>query len=162
MVRPGVALYGVNPTPGHSNPMRPAVELEARVVQVRTVTKGETVGYDAAWTAQARDRIAVAAAGYADGYPRAASSSDAAPGGEAIVAGKRCPIAGRVSMDLIAIDFTGFAGRLNQARPLVTLIGDEMTVDDLAKAAGTIGYEVLTGLGRRYHRVYRASGRGAD
>ena len=155
MVRPGVALYGVNPTPGRSNPMRPAIELQARIVQVRTVAKGETVGYDAAWTAKHATKLAVVAAGYADGYPRAASASDAAPGGEAIVAGKRCPLAGRVSMDLLAIDITALPDASVRRGDVATLIGDEMTVDDLAKAAGTIGYEVLTGLGRRYHRVYR-------
>ena len=94
MVRPGVALYGVNPIPGQSNPMRPVIDLQARIAQVRTVPRGETVGYDGAWTAKRATRIAVAAVGYADGYLRAASASDEAPGGEAIVAGKRCPFAG--------------------------------------------------------------------
>jgi len=155
MVRPGVALYGVNPIPGRSNPMRPVIDLQARIVQVRVVPKGETIGYDAAWTAKRATRIAVAAVGYADGYLRAASASDLAPGGNAIVAGKRCPLAGRVSMDLLAIDITDLPDNAARRGDLVTLIGDEITVDDLAKAAGTIGYEVLTSLGRRYHRVYR-------
>lgn len=157
MVRAGVALYGVNPTPGHSNPMRPVVTLQARIVQVRNVPKGETVGYDAAWTAKRATRVAVAAVGYADGYPRAMSSSDEAPGGEAIVGGKRCPLAGRVSMDLLAIDITDLPEGAARRGEFATLIGDELTVDDVAKAAGTIGYEVLTGLGRRYHRVYRTA-----
>jgi alanine racemase len=157
MVRPGVALYGVNPTPGHSNPMRPVVELKARIVQLRTVAKGETVGYDADWTARRATRIAVVAVGYADGFPRAASASDEAPGADAIVAGKRCPLAGRISMDLMAIDITDLPdGSVARRGDLATLIGDEISVDDVANAAGTIGYEVLTGLGRRYHRVYRA------
>ncbi len=155
MVRPGVALYGVNPTPGHSNPMRPVVGLQAHIVQVRTVPKGETVGYDAAWTARHATRIAVVAVGYADGYLRAASSSDAAPGADAIIAGQRCPIAGRISMDLMAIDVTALPEGAARRGELATLIGDAITVDDLATAAGTIGYEVLTSLGRRYHRVYR-------
>ena len=86
--------------------MQPVVELEARIAQVRSVPKGETVGYDAAWTARHATRIAVVAVGYADGYLRAASATDEAPGGDAIVAGKRCPIAGRISMDLLAIDIT--------------------------------------------------------
>jgi alanine racemase len=154
MVRPGVALYGVNPIPGNSNPMRPAIRLEARIVQVRSVPKGETIGYNAAWTAKRAARIAIAAVGYADGYPRAASSSDEAPGGDVIVAGQRCPLAGRVSMDLLAIDITDLPENVAKRGGLVTLIGDELTVDDVAKAAGTIGYEVLTNLGRRYHRVY--------
>ena len=156
MVRPGVALYGVNPTPGRSNPMRPVIELQARIVQVRTVPRGETVGYDAAWTAKRATRLAVVAVGYADGYLRAASASDEAPGADAIVAGKRCPLAGRVSMDLLAIDITDLPDGAARRGDLATLIGDEITVDDLASAAGTIGYEVLTSLGRRYHRVYRA------
>ncbi|HMJ44163.1 MAG TPA: alanine racemase, partial [Pseudolabrys sp.] len=156
MVRPGVALYGVNPTPGRSNPMRPVIELQARIAQLRVVPKGETVGYDAAWTAKHVTRLAVVAVGYADGYLRAASASDDAPGADAIVAGKRCPIAGRVSMDLIAIDITSLPDNSVRRGDLAKLIGDEISVDDVANAAGTIGYEVLTGLGRRYHRVYRA------
>jgi alanine racemase len=155
MVRPGVALYGVNPIPGQSNPMRAVIELQARIAQVRTVPRGETVGYNAGWTAKRTTRIAVAAVGYADGYLRAASASDLAPGGEAIVAGKKCPLAGRVSMDLLAIDITDLPENAGRRGDLAILIGDEITVDDLAKSAGTIGYEVLTSLGRRYHRVYR-------
>jgi alanine racemase len=155
MVRPGVALYGVNPTPGRSNPMRAAIRLEARIVHVRNVAKGETVGYGAAWTARHAARIAVVAVGYADGYLRAASASNEAPGADAIVAGKRCPLAGRISMDLLAIDITALPDKAARRGDLVTLIGDEITVDDLANAAGTIGYEVLTSLGQRYHRVYR-------
>ena len=155
MVRPGIALYGVNPIPGQSNPMRPVIELQARIAQVRTVPRGETVGYDAAWTAKRTTRIAVVAVGYADGYLRAASASDEAPGADAIVAGQRCPLAGRVSMDLLAIDITDLPDGAARRGDLATLIGGEITVDDLAKAAGTIGYEVLTSLGRRYHRVYR-------
>jgi alanine racemase len=155
MVRPGVALYGVNPIPGQSNPMRGVIELQARVAQVRTVPRGETIGYNAGWTAKRTTRIAVVTVGYADGYLRAASASDLAPGADAIVAGKRCPLAGRVSMDLLAIDITALPDNAVRRGDLATLIGDEMTVDDVAKAAGTIGYEVLTSLGRRYHRVYR-------
>lgn len=156
MVRPGAALFGVNPTPGHTNPMRPVVELQARVVLVRTVPKGETVGYSATWTAKHTTRIAVVAVGYADGYPRAASATDAAPGAEAIVAGTRCPLAGRVSMDLLAIDITALPDHTVRRGDLVTLIGGDIGVDALAAAAGTIGYEVLTHFGSRYHRVYRA------
>ena len=156
MARPGVALYGVNPTPGQSNPMRPVIELQARIAQVRIVQKGETVGYNAGWTAKRTSRLAVVAVGYADGYLRAASASDQAPGADAIVAGKRCPIAGRVSMDLIEIDITDLPDGSARRGDLVKLIGDEISVDDVAAAAGTIGYEVLTSLGRRYHRVYRA------
>jgi len=157
MVRPGVALYGVNPTPGHTNPMRPVVELRARILQVRNVQRGETIGYDATWTAKRPTRIAVVAAGYADGYLRAASATDGAPGADAIVAGKRCPLAGRVSMDLLTIDITDLPDGAARRGDMVTLIGDEISVDDFAASAGTIGYEVLTSLGHRHHRIYRAS-----
>jgi alanine racemase len=157
VVRPGVALYGVNPTPGRSNPMRPVVELRAHVLQVRNVQRGETVGYNAGWTAKRASRIAVVAVGYADGYLRAASASDARPGSDAIVGGKRCPLAGRVSMDLLAIDVTDLPDGAARRGDLATLIGDEITIDDVATSAGTIGYEVLTSLGRRYHRIYRVS-----
>jgi alanine racemase len=155
MVRPGAALFGVNPTPGRRNPMQPVVQLQARVVQVRNVPKGETIGYNATWTAKHATRIAVVAVGYADGYPRAASASDITPGADAIVAGARCPLAGRVSMDLLAIDATALPEHAVRRGDLVTLIGDTIGVDDLAAAAGTIGYEILVNLGRRYQRIYR-------
>ncbi|HET7806096.1 MAG TPA: alanine racemase [Pseudolabrys sp.] len=155
LVRPGAALFGVNPTPGHRNPMHPVIELRARVVQVRSVPKGETIGYNATWTAKHAARIAVAAVGYADGYPRAASASDTTPGSDAIVAGTRCPLAGRVSMDLLAVDVTALPENAVRRGDFITLIGDPIGVDELAAAAGTIGYEVLVSLGRRYHRLYR-------
>ena len=153
VVRPGVALYGANPTPGRPNPMRPVIDLKARVVQVRTVNKGDTVGYSAGWTVRRATRIAIVSVGYADGYLRSSGSSDETPGGFALVGGKRCPIAGRVSMDLMAIDVTD-APPLKRGE-FVTLIGDELGIDEVATAAGTIAYELLTSLGHRYHRVYR-------
>src|SRR5256886_1069718 len=104
MVRPGAALYGINPTPEADNPMQPVVDLKARIVQIRNVERGESVGYGATWTARRPTKLAIIAVGYADGYFRAASSNDGTRGAEVIVAGKRCPVAGRVSMDLIAID----------------------------------------------------------
>jgi alanine racemase len=154
-VRPGVALYGANPTPGKPNPMQTVVTLEGRVVQLREVEQGATVGYSATWTAKRSTRLAVISVGYADGFPRAASASDQKPGAEAIVAGRRCPIAGRVSMDLIAIDVTDVPAPPRRGE-LVTLLGKDITVDELAERAGTIGYEVLTSLGRRYRRVYQS------
>ncbi|MFA6267143.1 MAG: alanine racemase [Pseudolabrys sp.] len=155
VVRPGVALYGVNPTPGKPNPMQPVVGLKVRVVQVRHVTRGETVGYSATWTARRAARVAVIAAGYADGFLRASGSTDEVPGGAAIVAGKRCPMAGRVSMDLATIDVTELPEGAVRRGDMVTLIGDDLLLDDVAKGAGTIAYELLTGLGRRFHREYR-------
>jgi alanine racemase len=155
MVRPGAALYGVNPTPEADNPMAPVVELKARIVQVRDVERGDTVGYSATWTARRPTRIAVVAAGYADGYIRAGGSSDGTRGAEVIVAGKRCPVAGRISMDLLAVDITDLPHNAARRGHMATLIGDGITIDELAHHFGTIGYEVLTSLGRRYQRVYK-------
>jgi alanine racemase len=155
LVRPGVALYGVNPTPGKTNPMRPVVELKGRIIQVRAVKKGETVGYGAAFAAARPSRIAVVAVGYADGFLRSAGAAKGKPAAEVIVGGKRCPIAGRVSMDLLAVDVTDLAEGAARRGDLATLIGDGMSIDEVAAGMGTIGYEVLTNLGRRYHRVYK-------
>src|SRR5438309_1745466 len=155
MVRPGAALYGVNPTPEADNPMQPVVELKARIVQIRNVERGETVGYGGTWTARRPTRIAVVAAGYADGYFRAASANDGTRGAEVVVAGKRCPIAGRISMDLMAVDVTDLEKNAVRRGHMVTLIGEGITVDELAHHFGTIGYEVLTSLGRRFARIYK-------
>lgn len=155
LVRPGVALYGANPTPGKPNPMRTVVTLQGRVVQTRDVAQGATVGYSATWTARRPTRLAVVSVGYADGFLRAASASDKRAGAEAMVAGQRCPLAGRVSMDLIALDVTDVAADKVRRGDLVTLLGEGIGIDDLADRAGTIGYEVLTSLGRRYRRIYR-------
>jgi alanine racemase len=157
LVRPGVALYGVNPTPGRENPMHPVVELQGRIIQVRTVAKGETVGYGAAFTAGRASRVAIVAVGYADGFLRSAAAARGKPAAEVVVAGRRCPIAGRVSMDLLAVDVTDLAEGAARRGDLATLIGEGASVDDLAAGMGTIGYEVLTNLGRRYHRTYRGA-----
>jgi alanine racemase len=155
MVRPGAALYGVNPTPEADNPMQPVAELKARIVQIRNVERGEGVGYGGTWTARRPTRLAIVSAGYADGYFRAASANDGTRGAEVVVAGKRCPIAGRISMDLIAVDITDLPNNAVRRGHMVTLIGEGITVDELAHHFGTIGYEVLTSLGRRYARVYK-------
>ena len=155
LVRPGAALYGINPTPEADNPMQPVVELKARIVQIRHVERGETVGYGGTWTARRPTKLAIVAAGYADGYFRAASANDGTRGAEVVVSGKRCPIAGRVSMDLIAVDVTDLEKNAARRGHMVTLIGEGITVDELAHHFGTIGYEVLTSLGRRFARVYK-------
>jgi alanine racemase len=162
LVRPGAALYGVNPTPEADNPMRPVVELKARIVQIRTIDKGESVGYGATWTARRPTRLAIVAAGYADGYFRAGSSNDGTRGADVVVAGTRCPVAGRVSMDLLAVDITDLPSHAIVRRGhLVTLIGEGITVDELAHHFGTIGYEVLTSLGDRYNRIYKGGPAGS-
>jgi alanine racemase len=155
VVRPGAALYGVNPTPEADNPMQPVVDLKARIAQIRNVERGETVGYGATWTTRRPTRLAIVSAGYADGYFRAGGSNDGTRGAEVVVAGKRCPVAGRISMDLMAIDVTDLPNNAARRGQMVTLIGEGITVDELAHHFGTIGYEVLSSLGPRYARIYK-------
>ena len=150
LVRPGAALYGINPTPGKPNPMRPVIELKGRIVQVRHVDRGDTVGYGASWKATGSSRIAVVAVGYGDGYSWAAGANlDKPATAQAILGNQLCPLVGRVSMDLVAIDVTATPEGVARRGATVTLIGGEIDVDHLASWAGTIGYEVLTRLGRR-------------
>src|SRR6266436_1352682 len=155
LVRPGAAVYGINPTPEADNPMQPVVELKARIVQIRNVERGESVGYGGTWTTRRPTRLAIVSAGYADGYFRAGGSNDGTRGAEAMVAGKRCPVAGRISMDLMAVDITDLPHNTARRGHMVTLIGEGITVDELAHHFGTIGYEVLTSLGPRYARIYK-------
>jgi alanine racemase len=157
LARPGAALYGVNPTPGRPNPMQRVVELTGRILQIRNVEKGATVGYGATWAAKRASRIAVAAVGYADGLPRAASGDDRAQAAAASIGGKRCAVVGRISMDLVAVDITDLPEGSVHRGDLATFLGDGITIDDLAAAAGTIGYEILTHLGPRCHRIYKGA-----
>src|SRR4051794_18233545 len=154
MVRPGAALYGVNPTPEADNPMQAVVDLKARIVRLRNVERGDSVGYGGTWTARRPTKLAIVSAGYADGYFRAASANDGTRGAEVVVAGKRCPVAGGISMDLMAIDVTDLPDKTARRGHMVTLIGEGITVDEVAHHFGTIGYEVLTSLGKRYARIY--------
>lgn len=151
VVRPGIALYGAAFADD-----RPAlatvVTLEARILQVREGAAGDTVGYGAAETLNRDTRIAIVSAGYADGYHRGAGSSDAGRGGNAYIRGRKVPILGRVSMDLLAVDVTDVAGVSPGDR--IELFGPNIPVDEVAATAGTIGYELLTGLSRRAERHY--------
>ncbi len=147
LARPGVALYGVNPTPGRPNPMRDAVRLTARVLAVRDIPAGATVGYNATWRAARPSRIATVGIGYADGWLRSLSNR-----GTAYFDDTPVPLVGRVSMDLTTFDVTdcpnvAFGTRLE-------FIGPHQSLDVVAALAGTNGYEILTSLGRRYHRLY--------
>jgi len=158
MVRPGAALYGINPTPEAKNPMQQVVTLTARIAHVREVARGDTVGYGATWTARRQTRIAIITSGYADGYFRAAGGVDGVRSAEVVIAGERCPVAGRISMDLTAIDVTDLPPNAARRGQMATLLGEGITVDELARHFGTIAYEVLTSLGPRYARVYRGGG----
>jgi alanine racemase len=151
MVRPGIALYGGNPVPGASpSPVAQVVRLEAPILQVRRVDRGDTVGYGATFSVPGPTRIATVAAGYADGYLRSASGR-----GRAVVSGHFAPIVGRVSMDLITVDVSAVPEHAAQPGATARLLGLDITVDEVAGAAGTIPYEILTSLGRRYRREYQ-------
>jgi alanine racemase len=153
LVRPGYALYGGQASQAGPAPVVPVVGVQARVLQVRDVPAGETVGYSATWRAARPSRIAILAAGYADGLARALSAASGEPGATVLVAGQRAPLVGRVSMDLVTVDVTDVEGAIARG-DLVTLIGPGLTIEAMGRAAGTIGYEVLTRLGPRFVRRY--------
>ncbi|MGB3813156.1 MAG: alanine racemase [Shinella sp.] len=150
LCRPGIALYGGAPTEGRANPMEPVVRLDVAVVQTRSVPAGTRVGYGASHVTTGQTRLATIAAGYADGLPRSLSSR-----GAVYCDGIRLPVVGRVSMDSITIDISVLPeGRLKLGS-LVEVLGPHQTLEDVARDAGTISYEILTSLGQRYERQYR-------
>ncbi len=152
IARPGAALYGINPTPQDENPMRQVVRLEAKVIQTRDLDlAGIGIGYGHIYRTKGPMRTATIALGYADGWPRNAGT--AAWFGET-----RLPFVGRVSMDSIILDISALEPGLLQPGDLVELLGPHQTVDQVAAVAGTIGYEILTGLGSRFYRVLENTG----
>ena len=157
LVRPGIAMYGAEALNDVENPMRPVVTLEGRVVQVREAKRGDTVGYGATVTLTRKSRIAIVSVGYADGYHRSASGSGVPmrherKGAHGFLRGRNVPVLGRVSMDLTAFDVTDVPGAVQG--DWIEMFGANVAVDDVARACGTIGYELLTGLGNRYRRTY--------
>lgn len=155
LVRPGVALYGGNPLSGKPNPMQPVVSLTAPILQVRHVAQGDGVGYGATWRADRPSRIAIVGAGYADGLLRAMSWPAQQDGPARVcIAGQMAPIVGRVSMDMITIDVTDLDSQRVDRGTEAELLGANISVDDWARWSGTIAYEILTSLGRRYAKVY--------
>lgn len=154
LVRPGIFLYGGRAGPG-TDPA-PVASVRARVIRVTGVPPGATVGYGATHRAARAERWATLAIGYGDGLRRALATG----GGEAILRGRRVPIVGRISMDVTVVDATA----VPDAAPgdVVTLVGrdgeEELAVDEVAARAGTISYEILTGLGPRLPRMYRQGG----
>jgi len=158
LARPGYALYGGNPTPGAPNPMRPVVTLTVAIQQTRWIEAGATCGYNAQWTAKRRTRLATLLAGYADGLPRGAGATDAKPGAEVVIGGRRCPLVGRVSMDLTIVDVTGLPEEKVKPGVKAEFFGATADLDDFATRSSTIGYQVLTALGRRYRRDYLSHG----
>ncbi|SHG17539.1 alanine racemase [Microbulbifer donghaiensis] len=152
IARPGSALYGVNPLPGTPNPMRQVVELSLPIVQKRHVSSDRSVGYGATQSVSAGSWLAVARGGYADGILRAQGGRGCGWG-----SGKRLPMVGRVSMDSTTFDISGLSEAEREALESIEVLNGELTVDEVAEYAGTIGYEILTSLGNRYYRRYLRS-----
>jgi len=146
LARPGIGLYGGNPWLNEPSGSRPVAALEATIVQIREVAQGEPVGYGATWRGEELRRLAVLAIGYADGLPRCLSNC-----GAVLVRGKRCPVVGRVSMDLTTIDVTSTNA---VAGDWVELFGAGLPIDEVAAQANTIAYELLTGISPRVQRIY--------
>ena len=149
LLRPGAALYGINPLPGEANPMLPVVALHARILQIRRIDALQTVGYGGAWRSARPSRIATIALGYADGYFRTLINRT-----HVYLAGHRVPVIGRISMDLVTIDVTDVPESESQLGATVEVLGRNVTAEDLADHARTNAYEVMTALGRRYARLY--------
>ena len=146
LARPGAALYGINPTPDQTNPMRAVVNLSARIIQIRDVEAGTPVGYGQVTSARRRSKLATIFLGYADGWLRNALA-------DAFYLDQKLPFVGRVSMDSIVVDLTDCVHTPCEG-DLVELIGSSQTADDVARSAGTIGYEILCSLGGRVARRY--------
>ncbi|CAA7627815.1 Alanine racemase [Candidatus Terasakiella magnetica] len=147
MVRPGAALYGLNPSPQHPNPMTQVLRLQGKILQVHDVDSPMTVGYGATHRVARRGRLAVVGVGYADGWFRSLSNR-----GHGVIEGVKVPVVGRVSMDLTTFDVSEVPVDKVYPGALIDLIGPGHGADDVAAEAGTIGYEVLTALGRRHTR----------
>ncbi|MBU6419517.1 MAG: alanine racemase [Proteobacteria bacterium] len=146
LTRPGAALYGLNTSPAQPRPMLPVVRLSAPILQIRDLAPGESVGYGGLWTAQRPSRIATLGVGYADGLHRTHTNR-----GTAIFDDTPVPLVGRVSMDLVTFDVTDVPANPGD---MLVLLDTRHGADELAQEAGTIGYEILTSLGRRYKRRY--------
>jgi alanine racemase len=153
LARPGIGLYGGNPRADRPNPHTCPIRLEGRVLQTRTIAPGTPVSYGATWRAKRETTVATIGAGYADGYLRSLSDRGH------VAFGKRvCPVIGRVTMDTIMVDVTDLPHEDRRAGTFAELLGPTLTPDDMAAAAGTISYELLTSLGARYARHYIDTG----
>lgn len=155
LVRPGIGLHGIDPIKRNpaDNPLQSAVALQARILQLREIDPAEVVGYGAAFRAAQRTRLATVSLGYADGYLRALSGR-----GVGAIDGVRVPLAGRVSMDMLTFDISALPAGAVQEGDFLELAGPTVSIDELAREGGTIGYEILTRLGSRLARRYRKGG----
>lgn len=151
LARPGCGLYGINPYGTGVNPMQGAVTFEARILQIRDITEPGTVGYGATYSVSPPAQCATISVGYADGYARALQAM-----GTVVIAGEKCKVIGRVSMDTVVVDTTLIKGKA-KAGDMAQIIGPNQLVDDVARQQGTIGYEILTSIGRRVPRIYKSA-----
>jgi len=149
MVRPGIALYGVDPFGKSPTAIKPVVSLDAHVIQTRHVPAGSAIGYGGTFITERPSTITTISVGYADGWLRSLGNK-----GSVYFKGERVPIVGRVSMDSITLDTTHLGENAPKSGDLVELIGKHQSLDDVARDAGTIPYEILTSLGHRYERIY--------
>lgn len=161
MVRPGISVYGGRAVNGRPNPMAPVIRMDAPILQIKDARIGETVGYGAQYRLRRDTRLAIVGLGYADGFFRALSGIGGQAGGRVAINGAIAPVLGRVSMDMTAIDITDVPG-LVQPGDLVEVLGPTLSVDDVAEAARTIGYEILTTLNGRFPRRYANVPEGVD
>jgi len=154
LARPGLALYGISPLPGAAMQLRPVMSLKTKVTLVRRISPGTGISYGRTFIAERGMTVATLGVGYGDGYPRHLSGS----GAEVLIAGERCPLLGRVTMDQIVVDVSALARDVVAGEEAV-LIGRqgelEITAGELAQKAGTIPWEILTGITNRVERVYR-------
>jgi alanine racemase len=149
LARVGIALFGGDPYLDGRHPTRPVLRIQGRILQLREIDEPTPIGYGATYTAAPGTRIATVGTGYADGYPWSLGNR-----GIAAIGGQRVPVIGRVSMDLITLDVTGLPDELVQPGCLVDLIGPDITLEEVARLAGTINYEILTRLGQRARRRF--------
>ncbi|PIR31637.1 MAG: alanine racemase [Alphaproteobacteria bacterium CG11_big_fil_rev_8_21_14_0_20_44_7] len=149
LARPGIALYGGNPTPLQPNPMKQVIHISSQIIQIYEIKKPKTVGYGGLYKASAGSTIATIPLGYADGLPRNLSNR-----GKVYIENYQVPIVGRISMDLITIDISKLPINHQKIGQEVQIVGDKYTISDMAKDAGTVEYEILTRLGQRYKRIY--------
>lgn len=149
LVRPGIALHGINPTDSLQNPLVPVISLWSKIYQIQDVATGQSVGYAQTYVARKPHKVATIALGYADGYPWLLANK-----GYVKIAGFSAPVIGRVSMDLLTVDVTHIPDAFLCVGGWAQIIGGEITVETLAHQANTVPYEILLGLGKRFQRVY--------
>jgi alanine racemase len=152
LARPGMALYGLNPTPYTVNPMQNAVELTSKIIQIRNIYTRSSVGYGATYYAKKKQVLAVIAIGYSDGFFRSLSNK-----GECYIDGHIVPVVGRVSMDLVTLDVTNVPEYKLSPGVYVEVFGKNIPVESVAAKAGTSSYEILTSTRSNYQRVYSIS-----